>query len=985
MKRIDGGLIDRGQSLSFRFDGKTMTGFQGDTLASALLANGVQLMGRGFKYHRPRGVLTAGSEEPNALVELRFGARREPNTRATVAELYEGLEAQSQNRWPTLAFDALAVNDLFAPVLTAGFYYKTFMWPKSFWEKVYEPVIRKAAGLGALSMEADPDAYDRAFLHADLLVIGGGAAGLAAALTAGRAGAQVVLADEDFRLGGRLLSESQTLDGRPAAEWVAEAEAELRAMENVRILGRTTVFGVYDHGVFGAVERVSDHLATPGDTSGVAPGPVRQTLWRITAKRAVLAAGAMERPIAFRDNDRPGIMLAGAMRAYLNRWAVAPEGRVAIFASGDDGHRTAVDLVAKGVPVLAVIDARPDAPRFGDYTLIKGAQVTGTLGRRGLRAIEVTGADGVGTWLECSALGVAGGWNPTLHLTGHHRSKPAWDETLQAFVPGQGGPAGLAAAGAAAGRGGCAAALVDGQRVAAEALAALGLSTPKVDLPSAEDLPQAIAPLWHVPGKGRAWVDQQNDVTVKDIKLAHQENMVSVEHLKRWTTLGMATDQGKTANVTALAVMAELTGQTIPETGTTTYRPPFTPVSMGVLGGGDSGPHFRPTRLPPTHHWAEQQGAVFVEVGQWMRAQYFPKKGETHWRESVDREALAVRRDVGICDVTTLGKIDVQGADAGAFLDRIYSNAMASLKVGKVRYGLMLREDGILYDDGTCARLAEDHYVVTTTTANAGPVYRNMEFARQGLFPDMDVQIVSTTDAWAQIAVAGPKSRTLIERIVDEADVSNAAFPFMACGAVTVAGGLRARLFRISFSGELAYELAVPARYGAAVMARLMELGADLGVTPYGTEALGVLRVEKGHAAGSELNGQTTAQMLGMGRMVSVKKDSIGAVMSRRPGLADDTRRLVGLMPIHPDDKVVPGAHLFTDGAARSMATDEGWITSACYSPHMECSIGLGYLREGDHRMDEVIVAANPLEGTEARLKVVSAHFVDPEGGRLRD
>ena len=597
----------------------------------------------------------------------------------------------------------------------------------------------------------------------------------------------------------------------------------------------------------------------------------------------------------------------------------------------------------------------------------------------------MTEADGRATWYECQALGVSGGWNPSVHLSAHHRGKPVWDDGLASFVPGKDGPPGLAAAGAAAGRGGCAAALADGARVASEALTALGMSAPKPDLPAATDAPQAISPLWHVPGKGRAWVDFQNDVTVKDIKLAHRENMVSVEHLKRWTTLGMATDQGKTANVTALAVMAELTGQTIPQTGTTTYRPPFSPVSLGVLGGGDTGKHFRPTRLAPTHHWAEQQGAEFVEVGPWMRAQYFPQAGETHWRESVDREVLAVRRDVGICDVTTLGKIDVQGADAGAFLDRLYSNAMASLKVGKVRYGLMLREDGHLYDDGTCARLAEDHYVVTTTTANAGLVYRNMEFARQGLFSDMDVQIVSTTDAWAQIAVAGPKSRALLERIVDGFDLSNEAFPFMACASCTVAGGLRARLFRISFSGELAYELAVPARYGAALMARLMELGADLGVTPYGTEALGVLRIEKGHAAGAELNGQTTAAMLGLGRMVSVKKDAIGAVMSRREALSEDTRRLVGLMAIHDADKVVPGSHLFGEGVAQNIETDEGWITSGCYSPHVGAHIGLGYLRDGADRMDEVIVAANPLEGQEVRLRVVSAHFVDPEGGRLRD
>lgn len=977
MKRIDGGLIDRSQRLSFSFDGQRYTGHPGDTLASALLANGVRLMGRSFKYHRPRGVLSAGSEEPNALVELRSGAFRDPNSRATVVELFNGLSAESQNRWPSLDFDVQAVNDLLAPLLTAGFYYKTFMWPKAFWEKLYEPVIRKAAGLGRLSMQPDPDDYDRGFLHADLLVIGSGAAGLAAALTAARAGAQVVLADEDFRLGGRMLAESQTLGGAPAADWVASVQSDLAAMENVRILTRTTVFGAYDHGIYGAVERVSDHLAVPGK--------VRQTLWRITAKRAVLAAGAIERPIAFADNDRPGILLAGALRAYLNRWAVAPEGKVAVFTNNDDGHRTAVDLVARGVPVLAVIDARADAPRLGDYTLMAGATVTGTRGRKGLKSIEVTGADGRPTWLECSTLGVSGGWNPTLHLAAHHRARPVWDDTLQAFLPGTGTPPGLTVAGAAAGQGGLASALADGHRAGKEALRALGIRVKPMRWPEAEDTPQATAPIWHIPGPGRAWVDFQNDVTVKDITLAHRENMISVEHLKRWTTLGMATDQGKTANVTALAVMAELTGKSIPETGTTTYRPPFSPVSMGVLGGGNTGKDFRPTRLAPTHHWARAEGAVFVEVGPWMRAQYFPTASERHWRESVDREVLAVRRDVGLCDVTTLGKIDVQGADAGAFLDRIYSNAMASLKVGKVRYGLMLREDGTLYDDGTCARLAEDHYVVTTTTANAGVVYRNMEFARQALFPEMDVQVVSTTDAWAQIAVAGPKSRALLQRIVDGFDLSNEAFPFMGCAPLTVAGGLRARLFRISFSGELAYELAVPARYGAAVMARLMELGEDLGVTPYGTEALAVLRMEKGHAAGAELNGQTTAAMLGLGRMVSVKKDAIGAVMSRRAGMAGDTRRLVGLMPVAPQDKVVAGAHLFTDGAVRDMESDQGWVTSACYSPHLQSHIGLGFLENGADRIGEEIVAANPLEGGETRVTVVSPHFIDPEGGRLRD
>ncbi|WP_027038923.1 sarcosine oxidase subunit alpha family protein [Mesorhizobium ciceri] len=977
MTRLSGGLIDRSRTLSFTFDGKRYHGHPGDTLASALLANGLRLMGRSFKYHRPRGVLCAGSEEPNALVELRSGARQEPNTRATTVELFDGLEARSQNRWPSLGFDALAVNDLLAPFFTAGFYYKTFMWPKGFWEKLYEPAIRKAAGLGSLSMRPDPDAYERGYLHCDLLVIGAGAAGLAAALTAVRSGARVILTDEDFRPGGRLLSETETLDGARASDWISALKAELESLPNIRVMQRTTVFGVYDHGIYGAVERVSDHLAEPGHR-------VRQTLWRITAKRAVLAAGATERPIAFADNDRPGIMLAGAMRAYANRWAASPSETIAVFTNNDDGHRTARDLAAKGVHVAAVIDPRPEARACADYRLIAGGIVTGARGRLGLTAIQVQ-ANGKSEWIDCGAMGVSGGWNPNVHLFSHHRGRPVWNDALQAFLPGEGGPSGLLPAGAAAGCFSTAAALRSGAETARSALQEIGIAARLPNLPCADEEGYTIAPTFYVPGKKRAWVDFQNDVTVKDIKLAHAENMRPVEHLKRYTTLGMATDQGKTANVTGLAVMAELDKRSIPETGTTIFRPPFTPVALSVLGGGDTGLHFRPRRLTPTHYWAEGQGAVFVEVGQWIRAQYYPRVGETHWRQSVDREARAVRRGVGLCDVTSLGKIDVQGAHAGEFLNRLYSNMMATLKIGRVRYGLMLREDGFAYDDGTCARLGEDHYVVTTTTANAGLVYRNMEFARQCLWPELDVQLISTTDAWAQIAAAGPKSRALLDRIVDGFDLSNEVFPFMACAALTVCGGLRARLFRISFSGELAYEIAVPARYGHALMERLMELGADLGATPYGTEALGVLRIEKGHAAGAELNGQTTAAMIGLGSMVSQKKDSVGAVMSRRDGLASDKRRLVGLQPLDPAGKVVSGSHLFALDAPRSLDTDQGWITSACYSPHVGSMIGLGFLENGDERLGEVIVAANPLEGESAHLRVVPAHFVDPGGARLRE
>ncbi|MBU2991699.1 sarcosine oxidase subunit alpha family protein [Octadecabacter sp. 1_MG-2023] len=971
--RIEGGQIDRDANLKFTFDGQTYHGHAGDTLASALLANGVRLMGRSFKYHRPRGPLTAGSEEPNALVQLRSGARQEPNTRATTAELFDGLTATSQNRLGSLSFDLLAINDRVSNFLTAGFYYKTFMWPKAFWEKVYEPIIRRAAGLGSLSFQDDPDAYDKGFLHCDLLIIGAGPAGLMAALTAARSGADVILADEDFRMGGRLNSETFGIGDDAGADWAAQTVAELTAMPNVRLMARTTIIGAFDHGTYGAVERVSDHIATPMD------GKPRQILWRIYTQKTVLAAGAIERPIAFNNNDRPGIMTASALRSYANRFGVAVGHRTGIFTNNDDGHRTAADLYAKGVKVT-VIDPRPDAPRSMDYEVLAGAQVTDTMGRLGLTFVQVRLSDGTDRTIECKALGVSGGWNPNVHMTCHQQGRPAWNDALAAFVP-DALPVGMIVAGAAKGDLSTAGALVGG---ATAARAALDLKGRMPKLPQAEDAPVTVTPFWYVEGASRAWLDQQNDVTVKDVKLSHQEGFKSVEHLKRYTTLGMATDQGKTANMGGLAIMAELAGKTIPEVGTTMFRPPYTPVAIGALGGRHRGQDFHPKRLTPTHAWAEEQGAVFVEVGNWMRAQWFPHAGETTWRESVDREVLATRGSVGVCDVTTLGKVDVQGADAAAFLNMIYCNGFAKLPVGKVRYGLMLREDGIAMDDGTAARMAEDHFVVTTTTANALPVYRHMEFVSQCLVPDMDVQLISTTEAWAQYAVAGPNARRVLEKIVDQ-DISNDAFPFMACGDVTVCGGLRARLFRISFSGELAYELAVPTAYGDALIRRIMEAGAEFDITPYGTEALGVMRMEKGHAAGNELNGTTTAANLGMGRMVSTKKDSIGAVLSRREGLnQSDDLRAVGIKPVDPADKVPAGAHLMAAEGPVDAAHDQGYVTSACYSPNLGHHIALAYLKDGSNRIGETMRLVSPLTGVDVAVEICSAHFIDPEGERLR-
>lgn len=978
INRLSCGLVDQSRTLKFTFNGKTFEGHPGDTLASALLANGQRLVGRSFKYHRPRGIFTAGSEEPNALVELGRGSFREPNTRATVAELFDGLEANSQNHRGSLAFDMMAVTDLFSQFLGAGFYYKTFMWPKSFWEKIYEPAIRSAAGLGRLSGEEDPDIYDKGFLHCDLLIIGAGPAGLSAALNAGRSGLRIILADEDFRMGGRLNAETLAIDSKAGTEWAGDVIRELMTMPNVRLMSRTTVYGVYDHGIYGALERVTDHLPA-------ANGKPRQILWRIYAKHTILAAGATERSVAFPHNDRPGVMLAGAVRAYANRWGVTPGQRVSLFTNNDDGWRTATDLQARGVDVVAVIDSRsgkvPESVPGAEIYM--GAHVTGTRGRLGIKSISLSN----GRTLATDCLAVSGGWNPNVHLTCHQRGKPVWRDDLTAFVPGGTLPCGMHAAGAANGSMTLGQALAEGHNLANLVVEQLGGKANTGEAPQAENEASAISAFWHVAeSDGRAWIDLQNDVTVKDIKLAHREGYRSVEHLKRYTTLGMATDQGKTANVLALAIMAEQTGQSIPETGTTIFRPPYTPVAIGAFAGRARDKHFRPTRLTPSHAWAEQQGAAFVEAGAWLRAQMFPKAGETHWRQTVDREVAQTRNSVGVCDVTTLGKIDIQGRDAGEFLNRVYANVFAKLAVGKVRYGLMLREDGFVMDDGTTARLSEHHYLMTTTTANAGLVFRHMEFCRQCLWPDLDVHLISVTDGWAQYAVAGPNARQLLQKVVDAPDdISNEAFPYMACAEISVCGGIPARLFRISFSGELAYELAVPARYGASLMSVLMDAGKAFDVVAYGTEALGVMRIEKGHAAGNELNGQTTALNLGLGKMVSDKKDCIGNTLSKRPELVrEDGIRLMGFRPVDRAMSLKSGAHFIVPGKAATTENDEGWMASVTFSPELGHSIGLGFIKRGHERVGEIVTAADPLRGQNIDVEIVSPHFVDPEGVRLR-
>jgi len=990
-----GGVVDRAQGIGFTWDGRTMGGLAGDSLASALLANGETVLARSFKYHRPRGVMTAGAEESGALVATGTGARREPNAKASQVELFEGLVAWGQNAWPSVRFDFGRMNDLLSRFFAAGFYYKTFFGVTGRGTRdwmFFERFIRRAAGMGAASREPDPAAYEWVHDFCDVLVVGAGPAGLAAAEFCAAEGLDVMLVEQDFALGGGALSKLGTIEGAAPADWLA---ARRHALEDVRILPRTTAIGLYDGNVVGLYERVTDHMGSPD------PALPRGRMRIVRPGAVVLATGAIERPVAFGNNDRPGVMLSGATRTYVNRFAVAPGHRAVIATNSDTGYSDAMALSAAGIET-ALIDARETAPP----KLAAAAREAGIAVHPGYVPVEVEGRSAVGGLqigrpareghiradrsLACDCVGVSGGWSPAIHLVSHRGVKPVWHDELACFLAGT-PPEDVALTGAAAGVFGTEPAITHARAIAADAVARLTGTRPDAPEAPGPGAPgDPIHPLWEVTVPGRklkSFVDPQHDVTTEDVRLAAREGYASVEHMKRYTTLGMATDQGKIGGVVGLALLADALGQTIPQTGITTFRPPYSPVPIGALAGRAAGPHWKPVRRTPMHRLQEEAGAVFLDVGIWKRAWYHPASADEGLATAYVREATAVRERVGIVDVTTLGKIQVQGPDAAELLNRVYVNGFKKLPVMKCRYGVMLRDDGMVFDDGVTWRLAEDDFLMTATTAHAAQVLAWLENLLQTRWPELRVHVASTTDQWAGVAVAGPRARTALEGALASGDVSNKGLPFMGISHAeleTPEGPIPVMIARISFSGELAFEVYCPSDYGPAMWRALIIHVHAQGGAAYGMEALGALRIEKGHVTGAELDGRVTLEDSGLARMASTKKPFIGGVLRKRADLArEDRPQLAHFMPENQDERFSIGAIVCEEGRIEGHGL--GWITGVTVAPALGGQwLGIGFVSGGPAAWEgKTVIIADPVRGYEVRARVASPHQYDPKGERM--
>jgi sarcosine oxidase, subunit alpha len=1025
------GRTNRARTIRFTFDGRALTGFEGDTLASALLRAGVHLVGRSFKYHRPRGILAAGSEEPNALVAVRRDdARYTPNLRATQVELYEGLEAHSQNRWPSLEWDFGAINNMLSPFIPAGFYYKTFMWPRGAWKSLYEPRIRAAAGLGKSPTKSDPDRYTNLFAHCDVLVVGGGPAGLAAALAAASSGARVIICDEQSEFGGSLLAEpagrrAVRIAGEPASAWLEKALDTLKRNPRVTVLPRTTAFGYFPHNMVGLNERLTDHLAQPD------PESPRERQWQVRAKEVVLAAGAIERPLVFPGNDRPGIMLAGAARTYVNRYGAVPGSRAVVITACDEAYRAALDLHEAGVFIALIADIRDradgprvEAARQAGLPVQTRTTILGTTGRLRVNAVTLARVDEHGSVngdaqpMPCDLVLMSGGFTPTVHLFSQSRGKLKWDETSLSFIPGEAAER-VRSAGACRAVFSLAAVLQDGFAKGLEATRAAGFAataelatgidngkwvvntSQKVEITastatasasaSADPAIGAFAGALPQPGGATgsmAFVDWQNDVTTKDLALAAREGFRSVEHIKRYTTTGMATDQGKTSNLNALGFVSRQLDKSIPEVGLTTFRMPYTPVTFASFAGFSRGSLFDPIRRTATHDWAARNGAVFEDVGLWKRAHYFPRtiQGKTEdMHSAVARECLAVRKSCGMFDASTLGKIEVVGKDAVTFMNRMYVNGWTSLAVGRSRYGVLLRDDGFVYDDGVIARTAEDRFHVTTTTGGAAGVLRLMEDYLQTEWPDLNVWLTSITEQWSVIAVQGPNSRRVLEGLVEGIDMSAQTMPHMSVARGRICG-VPLLLFRVSFTGELGFEVNVPADFGQAIWEAIYAAGQQYDITPYGTEAMHVLRAEKGYIiVGQETDGTVTPDDAGLGWAIGkTKPDFVGKRSLQRPSMsAENRKQLVGLFTADPQVVLDEGSQVMQGQGQgqRPPVRPIGHVTSSYHSAVLGRSIALALISGGRSRMGETLYV--PTDNSEVAVKVTSPVFYDPEGARL--